>query len=468
METSTARLVRVFMNKTSLAYKITDSPELRPSARCNVIQWQPRLYARLARLRAHTFLKFTQTLGYAYKSVNFTSFEKPKGPFMPNTNREFDIIVYGATGYTGRLVAEYLKDKAGLKWAMAGRSLSKLKEIRTEIGASADTSLIVADSSDPASLDRMCKRTKVVLTTVGPYQLYGNELLVACVANGTDYTDLCGEPAWMRAKIDQHDSAAKQSGARIVFSAGFDSIPFDLGVLMLQKHCAEEFGSPAPRVKGRVRAMKGTFSGGTSASLKATMAAAAKDPVVVGYLTNPFSLSGDFAGPPQPPGNKPEYDDSLGSWATNFVMAPINTKNVHRTNALLGHKYGADFVYDEMMLTGPGDQGEAIAKHVASTPMMGGADDPKPGEGPSKEERETGFYDILFIGEYPDGRRAMLSVKGDRDPGYGSTSKMIAETAMALCEINGSGGITTPGAALGEALVSRLQANAGLTFSVES
>jgi len=387
---------------------------------------------------------------------------------MPAENREFDIIVYGATGYTGRLVAEYLKDKNGLKWAMAGRSADKLVEVRDLIGVAADTPLIVADASDPDTLDAMVKRTKVVLTTVGPYQLYGNELVAACVANGTDYTDLCGEPAWMRQKIDQHDAAAKASGARIVFSAGFDSIPFDFGVLMLQKHCVATFGAPAPRVKGRVRAMKGTFSGGTAASLKATMAAAAKDPAVIGYLTNPFSLSADFAGPPQPAGNKPEYDESLGSWATNFVMAPINTKNVHRTNHLLGHAYGADFVYDEMMLTGPGEQGEAIAKHVASTPMMGGADDPKPGEGPTKEERDTGFYDILFVAEYPDGRTARFSVKGDRDPGYGSTSKMISETAIALCAHNGPGGVTTPGAALGEQLVDRLQKNAGLTFAVES
>ena len=387
---------------------------------------------------------------------------------MPTESREFDIIVYGATGYTGRLVAEYLKDKTGLKWAMAGRSLSKLEEVRDLIGAAADTALIVADASDPASLDAMVKRTKVVLTTVGPYQLNGNELVAACVANGTDYTDLCGEPAWMRQKIDQHDAAAKASGARIVFSAGFDSIPFDLGVMMLEKHCVDTFGAPAPRVKGRVRAMKGTFSGGTAASLKATMAAAAKDRAVVGYLTNPFSLSADFAGPPQPAGNKPEYDESLGSWATNFVMAPINTKNVHRTNHLLGQAYGADFIYDEMMLTGPGEQGEAMAKHVASTPMMGGADDPKPGEGPTKEERETGFYDVLFIAEYPDGRTAQFSVKGDRDPGYGSTSKMISETAIALCEHDGPGGVTTPGAALGKRLVDRLQKNAGLIFAVES
>lgn len=386
---------------------------------------------------------------------------------MPHESREFDIIVYGATGYTGRLVAEYLKDKAGIKWAMAGRSADKLAEVRDLIGAAADTPLIVADASDPATLDDMVKRTKVVLTTVGPYQLYGNELVAACVANGTDYTDLCGEPAWMRQKIDQHDAAAKASGARIVFSAGFDSIPFDLGVLMLQKHCETQFGAPAPRIKGRVRAMKGTFSGGTAASLKATMAAAGKDPAVIGYLTNPFSLSADFDGPTQPAGNKPEYDESLGSWATNFVMAPINTKNVHRTNFLLGHGYSADFVYDEMMLTGPGEQGEVIAKHVASTPMMGGADDPKPGEGPTKEERDTGFYDILFVAEYPDGRTARLGVKGDRDPGYGSTSKMIAETAIALCEHHGPGGVTTPGAALGEALVDRLQKNAGLSFAVE-
>lgn len=381
--------------------------------------------------------------------------------------REFDIIVYGATGYTGRLVAEYLTGKTGLKWAMAGRSADKLAEVRDLIGAPADTPLVVADAADPASLDAMTKRTKVVLTTVGPYQLYGNDLVAACVANGTDYTDLCGEPAWMRQKIDAHDAAAKASGARIVFSAGFDSIPFDLGVLMLQKHCVDTFGAPAPRVKGRVRAMKGTFSGGTAASLKATMAAAAKDPAVIAYLTNPFSLAGDHEGPPQPAGNKPEYDEALGSWATSFVMAPINTKNVHRTNALLGYAFGADFVYDEMMLTGPGEQGEAMAKHVVSTPMMGGADDPKPGEGPSKEERETGFYDVLFIAEYPDGRTARLSVKGDKDPGYGSTSKMISETAIALCETTGAGGVTTPGAALGEKLVERLEKYAGLQFTVE-
>ena len=385
--------------------------------------------------------------------------------------REFDIIVYGSTGFTGRLVAEYLAKRnaagAGINWAMAGRSQEKLESVRDLVGAPADTPLVVADASDPASLDAMTKRGKVILTTVGPYQLYGDELVAACVKNGTDYTDLCGEPAWMRQKIDEHDAAAKASGARIVFSSGFDSIPFDLGVLMTQKHCTEKFGKPAPRIKGRMRAMQGTFSGGTAASMKATMAAAAKDKNVIAYLTNPFSLAGGFEGPAQPDGNKPLYDEKLGSWCAPFVMAAINTKNIHRSNALLGHPYGEDFKYDEMVLTGPGDQGEAAANHVANTPTMGTPDDPKPGEGPSKEEREAGHYDAVFFAEYPDGNGAVLSVKGDKDPGYGSTSKMIAETALGLIQNAGDGGVMTPAVALGEKLVARLQEHAGLTFTVE-
>lgn len=382
--------------------------------------------------------------------------------------REFGIIVYGATGYTGRLVAEYLSTRAGApSWAMAGRSMEKLAAVRDEIGAPADTPLIVADAADPTSLDAMTARASVIITTVGPYQLYGSELVASCVRNGTDYTDLCGEPVWMREKIDEHDFDTKASGARITFSAGFDSIPFDLGVLMLQQHCIEKFGEPAPRVKGRVRAMQGKFSGGTAASLKATMAAAAVNKDVIAHLINPFCLVPGFDGPTQPAGNKPEYDESLGSWATSFVMAPINTKNVHRTNALLGHLYGGDFVYDEMMLTGPGDAGQQAAEYVAKTPMIGTPDDPLPGEGPTKEERDNGYYDVLFVAEYPDGRTARLGVKGDRDPGYGSTSKMIAETGIALLEIDGPGGITTPGAALGSDLVDRLTEHAGLSFTLE-
>ncbi len=386
--------------------------------------------------------------------------------------REFDVVVYGATGYTGRLVAEYLSQQYGnggdVTWAMAGRSADKLAAVRDEIGAPADTPLITADASDPASLTAMVERTGSVATTVGPYQLYGAELVAACAAAGTDYVDLCGETPFMRKMIDAHEDAAKESGARIVFSCGFDSIPFDLGVYFLQDKAIEKLGGAVPRVKGRVRKMQGTFSGGTAASMRATMAAAS-DPEVLQILINPFALTPGFQGPEQPAGDKPEYDEGLGSWAAPFVMAAINTRNIHRSNFLLGHPYGEDFKYDEMMLTGPGDDGEAAAKFVAENPGLGGDNDPQPGEGPSKEEREAGFYDILFVGEAADGRVIKVGVTGDKDPGYGSTSKMIAESAICLVKdaADTPGGIYSPAPAMGGALIKRLVANAGLTFEVE-
>ena len=386
-------------------------------------------------------------------------------------SREFDIIVYGATGFTGRLVAEYLAQhyagrKDAPKWAMAGRSAAKLAEVRDLIGAPADTPLVVADASDPATLDAMAARAHVILTTVGPYQLYGNELVAACVKSGTAYADLCGEPGWMREMIDAHEAAAKASGARITFSCGFDSIPFDLGVHFLQAEAMKRHGKPAPRVKGRVRKMAGGASGGTIASLTETLKAVAKKPSLALLLKSSFALTPGFEGPSQPTGLIPEYDSATGTWTAPFVMAPINTKNVHRTNFLLGHAWGADLVYDEMVMTTIGDAGKAMAEAMAKANPFGDSK-LKPGEGPSKEERENGFYDILFIGEYPDGTTIRASVQGDRDPGYGSTSKMLAETGMALLENKGAGGVWTPGALLGDALIARLTEHAGLAFQIE-
>ena len=386
-------------------------------------------------------------------------------------DRPYDIVVYGATGYTGRLVAEYLADHykgKGPKWAMAGRSEAKLAEVRDLIGAPKDTPLIVANSDDPASMTALAESARVIVTTVGPYQLYGEPLLKACVEAGTDYADLCGEPGWMRQMIDQYHEAAKASGARIAFSSGFDSIPFDLGVLMLQHEAKARHGSPAPRVKGRVRGMQGTFSGGTAASLTETMKAVARNPSLIKILQSSFGLTPGFEGPSQPLGLIPEYEESVGKWAAPFIMATINTKNVHRTNFLLGHPYGADFKYDEMMLTSAGELGEKAAHAVGEmlkNPV--GAKPPKPGEGPSAEERENGFYDVLFIGEWPDGKTIRYGVKGRYDPGYGSTSRMIAETGIALLSCKADGAISTPGALLGEALVKRLQDHAEITFAVE-
>lgn len=381
--------------------------------------------------------------------------------------REFDVIVYGATGFTGRLVAEYLAQTypQGVRWAMAGRSLTKLQEVRAEMGVPADIPLITANADDPASLRAMCERATVIITTVGPYQLYGNDLVAACAATGTAYVDLCGEPAWMREMIDRHHAEAQRTGARIVFSCGFDSIPFDLGMLTLQEAAQARFGQPVPRVKCRVRQMKGKFSGGTAASLKATMAAAARNPSLVMLLTDPFALAPGHAGPRQPAGLLPEFDSTINAWVAPFVMAPINTKNVHRTNFLLGQPWG-DIVYDEMVVAGLGDMGKAAAEALAKLNPLAGDKGPKPGEGPSKEERDAGFFDILFVGLMPDGQRIDAVVTGDKDPGYGCTSKMLAESALCLVnDVQGDGGIWTPGALMGVKLRQRLVASAGMTFT---
>jgi short subunit dehydrogenase-like uncharacterized protein len=387
-------------------------------------------------------------------------------------DREFDIIVYGATGFTGRLVAEYLAAQyPDVKWAMAGRSLTKLEEVRDEIGAPAATPLLTANADDPASLKAMAARAAVVISTVGPYQLYGEALLAACVETGTAYVDLCGEPAWMAQMIRKYEETAKASGARIVFSCGFDSIPFDLGVWAAEEEARKRFGKPAPRVKGRVRAMKGTFSGGTFASGKASMAAAARDPSILKLMIDPFALTPGFDGPHQPNGMVPHHDEAVDAWVAPFMMAVINTKNVHRTNFLAGQPYGADFQYDEMLVVpGLGEIGKAAAEAIAKFNPMAADKGPAPGEGPSKEERDTGHYDIAFVAEMPTGERVTVSVKGDKDPGYGSTCKMITESALCLLRdvpTQGKGGIWTPGALMPEPLRKRLEANAGLTFAVE-
>jgi short subunit dehydrogenase-like uncharacterized protein len=390
---------------------------------------------------------------------------------MADAKTKYDIVVFGASGYTGRLVAEYLHQEyanTSLTWAMAGRSLDKLASVRTALGIPDSVDLVSVDSDDAASVGQMVSDCKVVITTVGPYQLYGEALIQQCAEQGTDYVDLSGEPSWMHETIAQHSVAAKASGARIVHSCGFDSIPFDLGVYCLQQHAISQTGKPIATVKGRVRAMNGTFSGGTIASLRATMASAKANPAIIKVLTNPFALTEGFSGPEQPTGAAPQYDEELNSWSAPFVMAAINTKNIHRSNFLLGHQYGEDFRYDEMLLTGDGEQGKAAAEYVAKDDSIGKSD-LQPGEGPTQEERENGNYDAIFAGQNCEGELMIASVQGDRDPGYGSTSKMLAEAAICLLEnpTLASGGLWTPAAALGQALIDRLHKHAGLTFQIE-
>lgn len=383
-----------------------------------------------------------------------------------------DLIVFGASGFTGRLVAEYVATNYGdkIKWGMAGRDLEKLAAVRAEIGAPDDTLLIKADSDDEASLQALVRTTRAVISTVGPFQLFGSKLVAACARAGTDYLDLSGETVWMRSMIDAHESDARSSGARIIFSCGFDSVPFELGVFFLQAAAKKAWEEAATHVKGRVRVMKGTFSGGTAASSRATMTAAMSDPQVLGQLKDPFLLTPGFAGPKQPHGMKIEFDEDLGAWVAPFIMSPINTRNVHRSNALMGHPYGTGFVYDEMIVAGAGKQGEVTAARIVEeNRSFGGESSPKPGDGPPKAEREAGCYDILFIGRSKDRGKISVAVRGDKDPGYGSTSKMITECAICLLQdaSDVAAGIWTPGAAMGEKLISRLVRNAGLTFKAE-
>ena len=387
------------------------------------------------------------------------------------SDKSFDVVIYGATGFTGKLVVEYMQEKYGndedVSWAIAGRSKEKLIAVSEDLKVGSNVPHLLVDSNDTDSIVSMVQQAKCVLTTVGPYQLYGANILQQCVIHGVDYVDLCGEPGWMHEMINEHAEQAKETGARIVFSCGFDSIPFDLGVYFLQKEVIAQHGKPASNVRGRVRAMNGEFSGGTAASLSATMASLKEKPELFEVLANPFSLSNGFTGPEQAPDSKAVYDKKLETWVAPFFMAPINTKNVHRSNVLMDHMYGEDFCYNEMWIQGPGEEGKAAAEFVGSMNPL--ADAPAPGEGPSKESRDNGNYDVLFCADMVDGSTIHAAVSGDMDPGYGSTSKMIAESAICLVKECPDlvGGIYTPAPAMGEKLIARLQANAGLDFRLE-
>ena len=384
-------------------------------------------------------------------------------------NKKYDFIVFGASGFTGKLVVEYVLKtygfNSGINWAIAGRNKQKLLSIKADLDIPNNLEIFIVDSNDKNSINAMTKNTKCVLTTVGPYQLYGSNIIEACVSSGVDYVDLCGEPGWMYEMIKIHENAAIKSGSRIIFSCGFDSIPFDLGVHFLQKETKKVYGKTAGYVRGRVMVMDGEFSGGTAASLKATMKSLKHKPELFEVLVNPLSLSKIKDGIQQPQDSKPFYDEKLESWVAPFFMAPINTKNVHRSNNLLNFPYGKDFKYNEMWVSGPGDEGETLSKLIASTNPLMGDNIPKPGEGPSKESREKGSFDIHFYADIDD-EVLSVSVSDDMDPGYGSTSKMIVESAICIVKEcnNLVGGIYTPSSSMGDKLIARLEKNAGLKF----
>lgn len=408
---------------------------------------------------------------------------------MPPKNH--DVIVFGATSFVGQILCRYLLKQFGvgdeLRWAAAGRSQQKLDQLRKSLGArAAKLPLLVADAADEASLRELCARTRVVVSTVGPYALYGEPLVKVCASTGTDYCDLTGETYWIRRMIGRYEDAAKKSGARIVNCCGFDSIPSDLGVFFLQREALRRFGRPCERVTMRVRAMRGGFSGGTVASMMAFIKEAAANPALRKEIANPYSLCPDGYRPAtrQPSVSGPQFDADFGAWIAPFVMSGVNTRVVQRSNALLDQAYGKDFTYSEAVLAGKGLKGRLAATSIAAGLggfMLAAAVPPTrwalerfvlpgPGEGPSPEAQEKGNFDLRFLGRTAGGQEIRVKVTGDRDPGYGSTAKMLGQAAACLAldvvKSDKPGGFWTPSTIFGERLIERMQAHSGLVFEV--
>ncbi len=405
----------------------------------------------------------------------------------------FDVVVFGASSFVGQILCAYMASRFGtskdaeLSWAAAGRSESKLRSLKESLGpAASKLTLIQADSNDEAALRVLCAQARVVVTTVGPYALYGETMVRVCAETGTDYCDLTGETPWIKRMIDTYEATAKKSGARLVHCCGFDSIPSDLGVWFLQQQADKQFGKPCTSVKMRVKAMRGGASGGTVASLMNVVREAVADPALRKMLANPYSIC-----PPsyaskvrQPSVRGAVYDHDFGAWSAPFVMAAINTRIVFRSNALLAQAYGKEFTYEEAMLTGAGLPGRLAA--LGLTAGLGGFTVaaaippsrwflekfvvPAPGAGPSPQAQEKGFYDLRFLGKTDDGQSLRVKVTGDRDPGYGSTAKMLGQAAACLAldiaKTRKAGGFWTPASIFGDKLIKRLQSDAGLKFEL--
>ena len=407
------------------------------------------------------------------------------------SNKEFDVVIFGATGFVGQILCRYLADEGSdpdLRWAIAGRSQIKLRALKTALGKSVQAiPIFVADSFDEVALSNLCVRTSLVIATVGPYALYGETLIKVCAQSGTDYCDLTGEPQWIKRMIALYEGDAKTSGARIVNCCGFDSIPSDIGVKFLQQEALKKFGTMCDKVRLRVKAIQGGPSGGTVASGLNTLKEAGKDSSLRRELRDLYSLC--------PPGHgnmvrqdqiKVTYDNEFKSWVGPFVMATINTRVVLRSNAIRESSYAEQFRYDEGFLTGDGRKGQKRAKQLErflkisigllSIPLvrlfLTRFVLPKPGDGPSLDEQISGFYDFRFLGRTQHGDEIKVKVTGDRDPGYGSTAKMLAQAGISLVKDVDKqevpGGFWTPATAFNEDYTNRLITNAGLSFEVLS
>lgn len=402
---------------------------------------------------------------------------------MVRTARTHDIVLFGATSFVGQILTKYMVDRHGshgdVKWAIAGRNANRLAEVAAINGSEVDR--ITVDAGDADGLAEMCAHTNLVISTVGPYSLYGSRLVAAVVEAGIDYVDLTGEPQWMQRMIDRYQDRAVETGARLVHACGFDSVPSDLGVWFLQQQAIKRFDEPCTSISMGVKGAKGGASGGTIASMMNLMDELASNPSLTQVLANPYALAvkGDRDGPDQPNVTLPEYHDGHRSWLAPFMMAATNTRVVFRTHSLLGHPWGDDFTYGESTLMGGGIGGgtKALAMSGGMSGLMAAANFgtsrrllgrvlPKPGEGPSPASQERGYYDLRFHGVTVGGNEIMVKVTGDRDPGYGSTAKILAEAATTLGDSSSKGGFWTPATVLGDSFIKALVKHAGLTFDV--
>lgn len=421
------------------------------------------------------------------------------------SKRPYAVVLYGATSFVGQITAHYLaqflsnkkstddSEKSAVTWAIAGRDKEKLEKLQSELSKAQNNEetdkkvdIIIANSDDDTSLDEMTKQTQVIISTVGPYLKYGEPLIKSCVNNGTDYVDLTGEAIFIKDMMDKYQAKAQQTGARIVNSCGFDSIPSDLGVYFTQQQAETKFNQQCDVIHMRVKAAKGGLSGGTIASMATIFEEVGKDKARRKQVANPYLLNDDTDAPNVRQDNisKPEYDSEHERWLAPFVMASINTRIVHRSNQLLGYEYGRDFKYDEAMWMKDGIKGQ-LSSYAMSAGLLGFATAmmikpsrellskhvlPKSGSGPSKSEQENGYFDIRFFGETSEKDSISTKVTGDKDPGYGSTSRMLAQSALCLAQdvtkAEVAGGFWTPASAMGNKLLTRLEDHAGLSFEV--
>lgn len=415
-----------------------------------------------------------------------------------SSDRTYAVVLYGATSFVGQITAHYLAQflsdtnnaaaVADIDWAIAGRDEDKLKTLQAELEKTTDNKvdIIIANSNDDASLNAMTKQTQVIISTVGPYLKYGEPLIKSCANNGTDYVDLTGEAIFIKDMLDKYQDEAKQSGARIVNSCGFDSIPSDLGVYFTQQQAESQFDQSCDVIHMRVKAAKGGLSGGTIASMATIFEEVGTDKSRRKQVANPYLLNDDQDAPNVRQDNisKPEYDEQHERWLAPFVMASINTRIVHRSNQLLDYDYGRNFKYDEAMWMKDGVKGQLMS-YGMSLGLVGFATAmvfkpsrellskhvlPKSGSGPSKSEQENGYFDIRFFGETSNKDTISTKVTGDKDPGYGSTSRMLAQSALCLAQDVSkqevAGGFWTPASAMGDKLLTRLEQHAGLSFEV--